>query len=246
MITFQNFLVHIEERFRGVPRERRALRPHGPKANKHSRASQRRDVVDKIALSKAGFRRPTTQSDYFPQNHHTSNSPDHNTTVSTYQNQSDFARHNIPPKFKRTDKPTISGEIRRKVVPTKDRVRVLKALRKQLGGTRTSKPVHDVTILSEPHAELPKNSKTDLISRGKSFKKELQSVPDVIRQSGGKPGDKVSGTPAEIQILPSNLTTQQRKELRSTGAKKRGKLYRDALGGSKTNPVTKMNIGTLT
>lgn len=248
MITFNQFL-ELAESSAGRRRTTSSsnmgsrLAPHGPKANKYSRASQRHSTVDRISLRKAGFRHPSSD-DYFPQSHMSSSSTHHDTEVSTYKNQSDFARHNIPAKLKSVGR-TEDGILKRRVIPTSERVRFLKKLRDQLGGSRTKKPVHDVSILSKGEHEHEKNDPKELVTRGKSFKKEIKSVPNTIKQSGGKPGDKVAGRPSEIQRIPDTLPPEEKTKLRKKGAKKRGKIYHRELGGSETNPTTGMNVGTL-
>lgn len=241
MITFTEFL-ELAESSMGEKGKRR-LAPKGPKANKYSRASQRHTTVDRVAMKKAGFRRSASQ-DYFPQDNISSSSSHHDTVVSTYKNQSDFAKHNIKGKHKVVGR-TATGAQKKNVVPTADRVRHLKALRKQLGGDRTSKQVHDVSIHAKDDKEHAKNDPKELITRGKSFKKEVKAVPSAIKKVGGKAGDKAVGRPAEVQTMPDSMSAKKRVELRKKGAEKRGKIYNKELGGSKTNPKTGLNIGTV-
>ncbi len=241
MITFQEFLELAES---STPeRGRRLLASKGPKKNKYSRGSQRRDTVDRAAMKKAGFRRSPNR-DYFPQDSETSSSQHHTTVIGSYKNQSDFAKHNVKPKLKVTGRDS-EGKQKRKVVPTGERVRHLKALRKQLGGDRTPRQVHDISIHSKDESERQKNDPKQLISRGKSFKKEIKAVPDTVKKIGGKAGDKAAGRPSEIQSMPDSMSAQQKSELRKKGAQKRGKIYHKELGGSKTNPKTGLNVGTV-
>lgn len=241
MITFREFL-ELAESSTGESGRRR-LAPKGPLKNRSSRASQRHATVDRAAMKKAGFRRSANQ-DYFPQDNQTSSSTHHDTNIGTYKTQSDFAKHNVKGKLKVAGRDE-TGRQKRKVVPTADRVRHLKALRKQLGGDRTSKPVHDVSIHAKDDKEHVKNDPKELITRGKSFKKEIKAVPDAIKKVGGKAGDKVAGRPAEVQSMPDSVSAKKNAELRKKGAQKRGKIYHKELGGSKTDPKTGMNIGTL-
>lgn len=239
MITFQEFLELAES---STPeRGKRRLAPHGPKANKYSRGRIKSDTSDRAAMRKAGLRR-RSNDDYYPQDQQTSSSSHHDTIVSTYKSQSDYAKHNM--KGKVVDGPrTESGARKRKVVPTAKRALHLKALRKQMGGDRTSKPVHDVSIHAKDGEEHKKNDQSQLITRGKSFKKEVKGVPSAIKKVGGKAGDKVVGTPAEVQDT-SHMSAADRVKARKEGAKKRGKIYGKTLG-AKTNPKTGKNIGTL-
>lgn len=241
MITFREFL-ELAESSTGE-RGRRRLAPKGPKANKYSRSAQRHATVDRIALKKAGFKRSPNQ-DYYPQDNVSSSSPHHDTVISTYKNQSDFAKHNVKGKLKNAGR-TATGVQKKRVVPTGERVRHLRALRNQLGGDRTSKQVHDISIHAKDDHEHQKNDPKQLISRGKSFKKEVKAVPSATKQVGGKAGDKVVGRPSEVQPMPDSMSARQKVELRKKGAVKRGKIYNKELGGSKTNPKTGLNIGNL-
>ncbi len=242
MITFKEFLELAES---STPEKgKRRLAPRGPKKNRYSRGREKSDTSDRAALKKAGFRRSPNQ-DYYPQDHVSSSSDHHDTVIGTYKSQSDYAKHSTKGKIVDSDKRTALGQRKKKVVPTAQRVRHLKALRKQLGGDRTQKQVHDVSIHSKDEHEHEKNDPKKLISRGKSFKKEVKAVPDAIKRVGGKAGDKVSGTPTEVQKMSSKMTVKDAVKARKEGAKKRGKIYQQTLGGSKTNPKTGRNIGTL-
>jgi hypothetical protein len=220
MITFREFL-ELAESSTGESGRRR-LAPKGPLKNKFSRGRQREDTTNKAALKKAGFRRSPSKDPY-PQDNEVSSSEHHTTGVATYKNQSDYAVDNIPKKKRFGRKPR----------PTAERVRQAKALRKQMGGDRTSKPVHDVSIGSDDE-RVSKNSSKQLISRGKSFKKEVREVPNSLKKVGAKPGDKVTSTPSGI------MPGEDRKE----GAKKRDKIYTKELG-SKMNPKTGKTMGTV-
>jgi hypothetical protein len=202
-------------------RGRRRLSPQGPLKNKFSRGRQREDTSNKAAIKKAGFKRSPSKDPY-PQDNETQSSEHHTTGVATYKKQSDYALDNIPKKKRFGRKPRPTAEI----------VRKAKAIRQQIGGDRTSKPVHDVSINTKDAT--PKNSSRELISRGKSFKKELRAVPDSLKKVGAKPGDKVTSTPQGV------MPGEDRKE----GAKKRDKIYTKELG-SKMNPKTGKTMGTV-
>ena len=225
MITFKEFIELAES---STPeRGKRRLEPRGPLKNKYSRGRQRTNTSNKVALKKAGFKR-SQNKDPYPQDHEVSSSSDHTTNIATYKNQSDYAVDNAPMKagFSNKTKKT-------RVRPTADRVRKLKAIRKQMGGDRTSKPVHDVSIGSDD--ETTRKGDTErLISRGKSFKKEVRAVPTSLKKVGAKPGDKVTSTP--LGVMPG--------ENRKEGAKKRDKVYTKELG-SKMNPKTGKTMGTM-
>ena len=225
MITFQKFMQLCESS--SDERGRRRLPPKGPSKNKYSRSRQQADTSDKAALKKAGFRR-SPNKDPYPEDSESSSSEYHTTDVGTFKNQSDYAKISLPRK-----KP-FSGERKSYIVtPTKERVRRVRAVRKQMGGDRTPKPVHDVAIFSQD--ETPqKNDPVNLIPRGKSFKKEVRAVPDALKKAGAKPGDKVTATPQGVM----------RGEDSKKGAKPRDKIYTKELG-AKMNPKTGITMGTV-
>lgn len=223
MITFREFLELAESS--GPERGRRRLASRGPKKNKYSRRREATLTSDRAALKKAGFHR-TRSKDIDPEENETAHSPHHYTNIGTYKNQSDYAVDSAPRK--RTG-------LNKKVTPTSKRVRDLKAIRKQMGGDRTSKRVHDVEIGSDDNiVHIDKGEKKDLIARGRSFKKEVQSVPKSLQRAGAKPGEKVTSTPSGV------MPGEDRKE----GAKKRDKIYTKALG-AKMNPKTGKTMGTM-
>lgn len=200
----------------------RAAAPRGPGQNTWDRVSTRRSISDKAVLKKAGFNRP--KSGESPKEIESWSSPHHSTTVRTYKNQSDYAIDQIPDKY--------LGSRKAEVKSTASRVRQARSLRKQLGGDRTSKPVHDVEIASDnPYV---KNDSEDLISRGRSFRKEVGAVPDALKKAGAKPGDKVTAEPA----------APMRGEDPIKGKQKRDKIYTKVLK-AKMNPKTGRTMGTM-
>jgi len=222
MITFKEFLELAESS--SPERGRRRLASRGPGENTWDRIDARRSISDKVALKKAGFKR--RESGEEPKETDASASPHHLSTVGTYKNQSDYVLDQIPLKN------VGSGRWQSKVRSTASRVRHAKALRKQLGGDRTSKPVHDVAILSDtPHV---KNDREDLISRGRSFKKEVQSVPKALQKAGAKPGDKVTSEPSGTMSGEDKMK----------GKQKRDKIYTKELK-AKMNPKTGRTMGTM-
>ena len=222
MITFKEFLELAESS--SPERGRRRLASRGPGENTWDRIDARRSISDKVALKKAGFKR--RESGEEPKETDASASPHHRSTVGTYKNQSDYVLDQIPLKN------VGSGRGQSRVRSTASRVRHAKALRKQLGGDRTSKPVHDVAILSDtPHV---KNDREDLISRGRSFKKEVQSVPKALQKAGAKPGDKVTSEPSGTMSGEDKMK----------GKQKRDKIYTKELK-AKMNPKTGRTMGTM-
>lgn len=208
MRTYKEFIELIES----STGERHRVVRHGPKKNKYSRGVQRRDNSDRAALKKAGFRR-SGNIDYHPSNSEISNSEHHSTVVSSYANQSDYARDSGGAKVKRSRVKGVS------VTPTSERVSKLRKLRHQMGGDRTVRRVHDVAI--EGNEERDKNDKKDLISRGKSFKKETRAVPDTLKKVGAERGDVVTSNPMGVM----------KGEDKKKGGEKRAGIYNKELGG---------------
>ena len=225
MKTFNEFMAEATDFNESISRRKvfpRALAPR-------QRSEDRTQNSDKAALKKAGFRRLSRRNyepDDFPYDNKSSvsrNSPTHGTDVFSDINQANYARTDAPGKIK-----TSRG--RQKVTPTAKRVSYLKTLRKQLGGTRTERPVHTVSINS--HKLRDKNNPKELISRGKSFKQELKSLPKSLKKAGAKTGDIVVGEPSAS--MPG--------EDPKTGKEKRAKLYQKTFG-SKLNPKTGLMVG---
>lgn len=225
MITFRKFMELCESS--SDERGRRRLAPRGPSKNKYSRSRQQADTSDKAALKKAGFKRPSNKDPYSKDNE-VSSSDYHSTNVATYKNQSDYAKVSLPPKIE------FSGKRKSYMAkPSAERVLSARAVRKQMGGDRTSKRVHDVSIVTQD--ETPeKNDSYKPISRGKSFKKEVRAVPNALKKAGAKPGDKVTATPQGVM----------RGEDIKKGAKPRDKIYTKELG-AKMNPKTGITMGTV-
>lgn len=244
MKTYSQFISDLQERYykpdeklpsgfmalcesSSPERGRRRLTPKGPLKNKYSRSRQNANTSDKAALKKAGFKR-SPNKDHYPQEREVSSSNYHTTNVGTYKHQSDYAKDSMPRKQ------TFSGERKSYIViPTAKRVFHARTLRKQLGGDRTSKPVHDVSIGADDET-ISKNDQKNLIRRIKSFTGEVRAVPSSLKKIDAKPGDKVSATPQGV--MPG--------ENSKTGAKKRDNIYTKILG-SKMNPKTGRTIGTV-
>jgi len=225
MITFQKFMELCESS--SDERGRRRLAPRGPSKNNYYRAERKDETSDKAALKKAGFKR-SSNKDPYPEDSEASSSEYHITDVATFKNQSDYALDKLPRK-----KPFSGKRKSYTVTPTKERVRRVRAVRKQMGGDRTPKPVHDVAIFYQD--ETPqKNDPVNLIPRGKSFKKEVRAVPDALKKAGAKPGDKVTATPQGVM----------RGEDSKKGVKPRDKIYTKELG-AKMNPKTGITMGTV-
>ena len=223
MKTFQEFIELAES---SLPeRGRRRVSSRGPSTNKWIRLDDRRNASDRVVLKKAGFKRK--HSNEHPVVDASYGSTDHETEITTDKNQSTYVMGHI------SNKSLTSGHGRSKVKSTASRVRQAKALRKQLGGDRTPKKVHDVAILSR--SAYGKNDPEDLISRGKSFRRELENLPRTLRVIGrAKPGDKVTATPAAVMSGENPIT----------GRNKRDRMY-TKIFGTKMNKKTGKTIGTM-
>lgn len=225
MKTFNQFMAEATDFNESIARRKELGRVLASK-----RSEDRSQNSDKAALKKAGFRRISSRNYYpdkSPDDYKTSvikNSPTHKTEVTSDKNQTTYAKWNAPLKTR------ISGRGRKKVVPTSKRVSYLKALKKQLGGTRTERQVHTVFIDSNKFHS--KNEPKELISRGKSFKQELKSLPKSLKKAEAKSGDIVVGEPSAAMHL----------EDPKTGREKRAKLYQKTFG-SKLNPKTGFMVG---
>ena len=163
------------------------LAPRGPSRNKYKRDQDRRNISNKIAIRKAGFKTGSRAIPHDSGDHYHSSSRHHSTNIASHKSQGDYALSTIDSKQDRLSD-------NRKVVPTSTRVSGLKKIRRLLRTTRTPRKVHDISIHSD-EGGISKNDNTRLISRGKSFKKERQGVPDALKNAEAKPGDFGIGEP---------------------------------------------------
>jgi hypothetical protein len=144
------------------------------------------------------------------------------TTISTYPNQSSYAKDTMPSKV--DDK---SG----RVVRTKQRALFLKRLKRQTGN-RSNRQVHAVDVL--PKKDFKKNDPKKLITRGKEYHSDVRDIPKNVKDvAKGKPGDIISGK--AVEVMPGSKDIKK-------GRKNRENLYSRVLGASKRDPIT--NIQT--
>jgi hypothetical protein len=188
MKTFQEFIsecYELEESSGGERSGRRRVSSRGPSANRSDRNKQRQDKSNRAALSKAGFSRsprlPTGKGGRRTKWTETSASTHHGTETGTYANQSDYAASKI-------------GNLGSKgKTPTKKRALKAKQIRKQFGGDRTSRPVHDVAV-NKNRSYDDDNSST--MTKGRSFRQEVtKGVSANLQKAGAKPGDIRTSTP---------------------------------------------------
>jgi hypothetical protein len=209
MRTYKEFLDLIES---STGERHRAVR-HGPKAERQLRNNQRRNNADRAALKKGGFSR-RSHKDYYGTESEVSSSKHHATEIESFKNQSDFARDTVGAKAIR------KREGGTKVRPTSERVLQLRKLRRQMGGDRTARGVHDVQIKSKEKGYV-KNDPRDQMSRGRSFKKETSEVPNALKKVGARPGDHVISKPEGVM----------QGEDKKKGGEKRAQIYKKTLGG---------------
>lgn len=183
MISFHQFLELCESST--SERGRKRVSSRGPAADRSDRNRQRQSNSNRAALSKAGFSRSskpvTGKGGRRNKWTETSSSSHHSTETGTYANQSDYAASkigNLGPKGNK---------------PTSERALKAKQVRKQLGGDRTSRPVHDVSV-NKKRTYNDDNSSN--MTKGRSFRKEVtKGVPDNLKKAGAKSGDIVTSTP---------------------------------------------------
>lgn len=181
--TFKEFVEesyeYIEESSSGES-SRRRLSPRGPNSNRWERTKQRSVSSSNAALKKAGFSRstkyPTGRGGRPSRWTETSVSSHHDTETGTHANQSDYASRHVG-----------------KTGPSSKRVLALRRLRRQLGGDRTPRPVHDVRVSKKrTYDDIPASTMT----KGRSFRQEVtQGVSTNLKKAGAKPGDIMTATP---------------------------------------------------
>jgi hypothetical protein len=209
MKTFQEFVLECYEleESSGSELGRRRLSSRGPSSNRSDRNKQRQDKSNRAALSKAGFSRSprpvTGKGGRKTKWTETSTSSHHDTETGTYANQSDYAASkigNLGPKGKK---------------PTSKRALQAKQVRKQLGGDRTSRPVHDVAV-NKKRTYDDDNSST--MTKGRSFRKEVtKGVSDNLKKAGAKSGDIVTSTPTSDSRSRMYGKTHNTKTSKRTG-----------------------------
>jgi predicted kinase len=197
----------------------------GPSRSRVGLDRQRKDASERAAFRRSGMRRSTSGGRY---PHKFTTTGDQNeysrTTISSYPSQSAYARDMLPDKDK-------NGK---GVVKTQDRALYLKRLKRQLKTTRTEREVHNVDVL--PRGDYKKNDPKQLVSRGKEYHNAVKEIPQEVKKSGGKPGDKIVGKAAEV--MPGSKDVEK-------GRKSRRKLYSKILGATEYDPITKIQVATV-
>ena len=199
----------------------------GPSRSRTGLDRQRKDASERAAFRKAGMRR--TQSGGSRQRFSSTNDKNKysKTAITSYPSQSAYAKDSVPEKEKHGSD---GGGVR----STKDRALHLKRLKKQMKTTRTRRGVHAVDIL--PKGDYKKNDPKDSIPRGREFQRVVREVPQEVKNAGGKKGDKIVGKAAEP--MPGSKNPE-------AGRRKRRKLYSKAIGATKWDPVTKVQVASV-
>lgn len=212
MKTFKEFI--NESKFRAISL--------GPSRSPIGRQRQQTDSSERAAFRRAGVQRsrPGSSNERRPNRVRFNAIPRKytSTAITSYPNQSSYAKDNMPKKV--DDK---TG----RVIPTKKRALYLKRLSRQTGN-RTSRGVHAVDIL--PKKDFKKNDPTKLISRGKEYHSSVGAISQNIKNtSKGKPGDVIIGK--AVEVMPGSTNVK-------AGRQKREDLYTKKLGASKRDPIT--------
>ena len=205
MITFGEFLELCESSTGESGRRRVSSR--GPSTNRSDRNKQRQDNSNRAALSKAGFSRSpkpvTGKGGRKTKWTETSTSSHHDTETGTYANQSDYATSKIGNLGPKGNKPTSKRALK------------AKQIRKQLGGDRTPRQVHDVAV-NKKRTYDDDNSST--MTKGRSFRKEVtKGVSDNLKKAGAKSGDIVTSTPTSDSRSRMYGKTHNTKTSKRTG-----------------------------
>jgi hypothetical protein len=205
MKTFREFLEeayeYIEESSLGE-RGRRRLPPRGPNSNRWESIKQRSVASSNAALRKAGFSRSTkfgSGTGGRPSRWtETSVSSHHDTETGTHANQSDYASRHVG-----------------KTGASSKRVLALKRIRRQLGGDRTPRPVHDVRVSKKRTYD---DNPASTMTKGRSFRQEVtQGVSANLKKAGAKPGDIMTATPTSSSRSRMYKRTHNSDTDRNTG-----------------------------
>jgi len=194
----------------------------GPSRSPVGRQRQQKDNSERAAFRKAGVRRnrPGTAGARRPNQIRFRSEPKEytSTTISSYPNQSSYAKDMIPNKV---------DDKTKKVKKTKDRALYLRRLARQIG-SRSSRQVHAVDIL--PKKDFEKDDPREMITRGKEYHSSVRNIPNTVKRiSDGKPGDVIVGKAAEVMRGSKDM---------KKGRKKREELYSRVLGASRRDPIT--------
>jgi hypothetical protein len=136
-------------------------------------------------------------------------------------------------KMKPSGKRTATGMTRLKTAPSKESVRRVKDLRKQMtkSGSNKRGAVHTVDIMHRDSG-VGKGDRHQQMERGRNFIQAVKDTPKHLKAAGAKKGDTVTGKPTAVMDG----------EDKKTGEAKRGKLYKKIFGKRSTKPSKKTGL----
>jgi hypothetical protein len=128
---------------------------------------------------------------------------------------------------------TATGMTKLKVAPSKESVRRVRDLKKQMtkAGANKRGAVHTVDIMPRD-GEVGKGDRHQQIERGKNFIQAVKDTPHHLKAAGAKKGDTVTGKPTAV------MSGEDKK----TGEAKRAKLYKKAFGKRSTERSAKTGL----
>jgi hypothetical protein len=188
---------------------------------------QRKDSSTRAAFRRAGMNRSQEGGNRIRFNSTDEKNKFSKTAISSYPSQSSYALDMIPDKVK--ERMYGNG-----VRSTQERSLYLRRLRRQLGGSRTRRGVHNVDIL--PRGSYMKNDPKELVSRGKEYNRVVRELPQEVKNVGGNRGDKIVGKASEVMIGATDT---------EKGRRKRRDLYSRALGASSWDPITRVQVASI-
>ena len=137
-------------------------------------------------------------------------------------------------KFKSAGR-TPTGMTKLKTAPSKESVRRVKDLKKQItkSGANKRGPVHNVDVMHRD-SDVRKGDRDKQMERGRNFIKALKDTPKHLKAAGAKKGETVIGKPTAV------MSGEDQK----TGVAKRAKLYKKVFGKRSSEKSNKTGLMT--
>jgi len=137
-------------------------------------------------------------------------------------------------KYKPAGK-TPTGMTKLKTAPSKESVRRVKDLKKQISkaGAKKRGPVHNVDIMHRD-SDVGKGDPDRQMERGRNFIQALKDTPKHLKRAGAKKGEAVVGKPTAV------MSGEDQK----TGVAKRAKLYKKVFGKRSSDKSNKTGLMT--
>lgn len=192
----------------------------GPSRSPIGRQRQQRDASERAAFRRSGMRRSRSGDNRIKFN--AIRSDNNSTAISSYANQTSYAKDTMPAKV--DDKTN-------RVIPTSQRALFLKRLQRQIGN-RSNRQVHAVDILPTKNF---KKGDPGFMSRGREYHRDVKDIPNKIKspEVKGKPGGIIAGKAAEV--IPGSKNVEK-------GRQSRQNTYTKSLGASKRDPITNIQV----